>query len=75
MIRDVVIPHMLKRKASRKSRAWLVTWEWAGDHAKRTDKVVAIFGPRLGGERVRELVEFLYVQNIRFVEREAELGD
>jgi hypothetical protein len=42
-------------------KAWLVTWEWVGDHAKRDDKVAAIFDPRLGGARVREFVEFLYL--------------
>ena len=49
------------RKANRGRKAWLVTWEWAGDHAKRADKVAAILSPRLGGEHVRELVEFLYI--------------
>ena len=42
-------------------QAWLVTWEWAGEHAKRDDKIVAVFNPHLGGVRVRELVEFLYM--------------
>jgi hypothetical protein len=41
-------------------KAWLVTWEWVGDHAKREKKVAAVLNPRLGGARVRELVEFLY---------------
>jgi hypothetical protein len=27
-------------------KAWLVTWEWAGDHARREDKVAAIFNSR-----------------------------
>ena len=52
---------MSGRKTNRKRKAWLVTWEWAGDHAKRADKVAAILNPRLGGDRVRELVEFLYM--------------
>ena len=42
-------------------KAWLVTWEWAGEHSKRDDKIVAVFNPHLGGVRVRELVEFLYM--------------
>jgi hypothetical protein len=41
-------------------KAWLVTWEWAGDHAKRVDPVAAVFKPQFSGERVRELVEFLH---------------
>jgi hypothetical protein len=48
-------------KTLRKMKAWLVTWEWCGDHAKREDKVAAIFNPRLSGDRVRELVEFIYL--------------
>jgi len=29
-------------KKSRKYKAWLVTWEWIGDHAKHDDKIVAV---------------------------------
>ncbi len=42
-------------------KAWLVTWEWCGDHAKRDDKVAAIFNVRSSSERVRELVEFIHL--------------
>ena len=41
-------------------KAWLVTWEWSGDHAQREQKVAAVFRPQLSGKRVRELVECLY---------------
>lgn len=41
-------------------RVWLVTWEWAGEHARRDDKVAAIFNPRCSSERVRDLIERLY---------------
>jgi hypothetical protein len=54
---------MPKRNPIRKRKAWLVTWEWSGDHAKVAEKVVAIFNPRIGGERIRELVELLYIQS------------
>jgi predicted GNAT family N-acyltransferase len=60
----------VKRRKTRKIKAWLVTWEWIGDHAKRDDKVAAIFNPRFSAERVRELVEFLYLtQNSTLSER------
>jgi hypothetical protein len=42
-------------------KAWLVTWEWSGDRAKRYNKVAAIFNPRFGEDRVRQLVEFIYL--------------
>jgi hypothetical protein len=45
---------------TRKMKAWLVTWEWCGEHAKREDPLAAIFDPRYSGERVRELVGFIY---------------
>jgi hypothetical protein len=43
-------------------KAWLVTWEWSGDHARREPQVVTIYRPQLSGERVGELVEALYTQ-------------
>ena len=46
--------------ARRKGTAWLVTWEWLGDHADPGDRIVAIFNYRYGGRRVRDLVEHLY---------------
>jgi len=48
-------------KAPRRFKAWLVTWEWIGEHAKRDDKIVAVLDPRLAPRRVRELVELLYL--------------
>jgi hypothetical protein len=40
--------------------AWLVTWEWSGDHAAVKDKVAEILNPRTSPERVRQIVELLY---------------
>jgi|SRR5579864_129816 len=48
-------------KAPRKFKAWLVTWEWIGNHAKRDNKIVAVLDPRISPIRVRELVELLYL--------------
>jgi hypothetical protein len=42
-------------------KAWLVTWEWMGDHAKRNDKIAAVLNSRLSASKVSELVEFLYL--------------
>lgn len=41
-------------------KAWLVTWEWIGDHAKRADVIAAVLNPRLSAERVRNVLELLY---------------
>jgi hypothetical protein len=46
-------------KKDRGRAAWLVTRHWVADHPKW--EVVAIFSPRLGGVRVREFVELIYV--------------
>lgn len=46
-------------------KAWLVTWEWGVDDFdkyKAKDRVAAILNPRRSGERIRELVELLYVR-------------
>lgn len=44
-------------------KAWIVTWEWAGDAAAVADKVVAVLNPRWGERRVSDLVETLYALN------------
>lgn len=49
----------------RKIKAWLVTWEGAGNHAKLTDNVAAILNPRLSPERVRDFFELFYM-NIQY---------
>ena len=59
----------MPKRQPRKMKAWLVTWEWCGEHAKRDDKIAAIFNPRFGGVRVRELVEFLYANEYTLSER------
>ena len=40
--------------------AWLVTWEWVGDHAQVDEPIVAILNYRYTGRRVRDIVEQLY---------------
>lgn len=41
--------------------AWVVTWDWAGDHAKVDDWLVAILSSRLSAETVKDFVERFYV--------------
>ena len=41
-------------------KAWLVTWEHAGDHAQPTRRIAAVLRPQLTGRRVRDLVACLY---------------
>jgi hypothetical protein len=50
-----------RSKKRRGVKAWLITWEWVSDHAKRDEKVAAILNPRPSTSRVRELVEFLHL--------------
>lgn len=40
--------------------AWLITWEWVGNHARREDKIAAILSPRLTSDRIKEIVEVIY---------------
>jgi hypothetical protein len=42
-------------------KAWLVTWDWSGNHAKPDKTIVAILNPRWSPDKVREYVELLYV--------------
>ena len=43
--------------------AWLITWEWIAEHAKKDSKIVSILNYRLSGLRVREYVERRYVDS------------
>jgi hypothetical protein len=42
-------------------KAWLITWEWVGDHAKVKKSIVAIMSFRSSAHRMRETVEQIYV--------------
>lgn len=50
----------MKQKQLRTKSAWLVTWDWAGDHARVEDEVVAVLNYREAPEKVRRFVEQLY---------------
>lgn len=45
--------------------AWLVTWEWAGEHAKKESevKIVSILNYRYSPERVKIYIEQLYIDS------------
>ena len=61
-----------KRKQRGKQRglkAWLVTWEWIGDHAKPQNKIADVFDPRVPAEKVRQLVELLYHRDASLSEK------
>ena len=53
---------MKKRKRNRRGRitAWLVTWDWIGDHAKRDNKIVAVLNWRLSPDKISEMIEMIY---------------
>jgi hypothetical protein len=48
------------KKRTLKMKAWLVTWVWIGEHAKRKDPFVAILNPRFSSQKICEVVEFMY---------------
>jgi hypothetical protein len=53
---------VLKRRRNKPGRitAWLITWEWAGEHARREDRIVGILSARLTAEKIKEIVETIY---------------
>ena len=60
-------------------KAWLVTWEWVGDHAAVEEPIVSILSPRLSDETVRKYVEQLYAdlsysfsERLRFLRKPGE---
>jgi hypothetical protein len=51
-------------------KAWLVTWEWDGDHAKVKEPIAAVLRARRSSKQVREIVELIYVnETYSFSER------
>ena len=44
----------------RNQKAWLLTWEWTGDHAAVEDRIAGILRPRLSQKIVGEIVESIY---------------
>jgi hypothetical protein len=42
-------------------RAWLITWDWLGDHAKVENRFVALLNPRCSGDTVKRVVEHIYI--------------
>lgn len=61
---------MRKRKRNKPGRitAWLVTWEWIGNHTKRKDKIAAILNWRLSPKRVAEIIEIIYANEFYTLE-------
>jgi len=43
--------------------AWLVTWDWIGDHARVEQPIVTFLNYRRTPEQVREIVELLYMNS------------
>ncbi len=44
----------------RGQKAWLLTWDWCGQHAEVEDKIAAILQPRFSEDAVGKIVELLY---------------
>jgi hypothetical protein len=49
------------RTLQKVKRAWLITWEFAGNHAAINDKFAAIISWRFSDRKIREIVEQIYV--------------
>ena len=43
--------------------AWLLKWEWAGEHAAVEDQVAAILRPRLSRATITAIVETIYARH------------
>lgn len=44
----------------RNQKAWLLTWEWSGDHAAVEDEIAGILRPRLSRDIISVIVESIY---------------
>jgi hypothetical protein len=41
--------------------AWLLTWEYCGDHAKVDNQIAAILNYRHPAKKIKDIVELIYV--------------
>jgi len=53
----------MKQQVRLLKSAWIVTWDWMGDHAKVDEEkcFVTVLNYRWSNERVRDLLEQLYI--------------
>jgi hypothetical protein len=42
-------------------KAWLVTWDYSGEHAKPKRRIATILNPHWSIEKVKQIIEILYV--------------
>jgi len=58
-----VYPMIREGTFSTYKRAWLITWDWMGNHAKVDDSFVAVLDYRYSGESMKRFVEWVYVSS------------
>jgi hypothetical protein len=52
---------IVKGTIAKLHRAWLLTWEWAGNHIELNDKFVAVISSRYTDNSVKKILEQYYV--------------
>lgn len=55
------IPSITEQTLTKYKSAWLITWEWAGEHAKVENKVVAILDFRYSHNKIGRFLEWIYI--------------
>jgi len=56
----LIINGWAEKSMKRNQKAWLLTWEWTGDHAAVEDRIAGILRPRFSEKVVSKIVESLY---------------
>ncbi|MCA1708851.1 MAG: hypothetical protein LC808_38480 [Actinobacteria bacterium] len=51
------------RLMAKRYKAWVIRWEWIGDHAAVADRFIAVLPPQLGGHDVKRFVERYYASH------------
>ena len=55
---------MTQRSQAKGYKAWLVRWDWIGDHAKVEEPIIAVLSPHLGVDDAKSFVERYYAATI-----------
>lgn len=59
----------MKRSHVKMKSAWLITWEWIGEHAAVDKKIVAVINYRRSSSYIKDMVEQFYI-SIKYNTRE-----
>ncbi|KAF0248863.1 MAG: hypothetical protein FD167_1735 [bacterium] len=65
-----------KKGRKKEMNAWLITWDWIGEHAKVEvpQRIAGILNSRLSEDSVLDYVKFIYVRERYFLKEQIDIA-